>query len=70
MSLRKLFKFSSTLGNSNDKGMIKDQHIWSPSECVQVMISSLTALYQRFQVFIFHQKMTEKLVQEIFIENN
>jgi len=33
----------------NDKGMIKDQHIWSSAECIGVMVSSLKTLYQRFQ---------------------
>jgi len=37
------------LKNPSDKGIIKDQHIWSPADCVQVMVSSLKTLYKRFQ---------------------
>lgn len=31
------------------EGLIKDQRVWSPAECAQVMASSIKVLYQRFQ---------------------
>ncbi|KAI9555299.1 hypothetical protein GHT06_017814 [Daphnia sinensis] len=30
-------------------GLIKDQKVWSPAECVQALVSSIKILYQRFK---------------------
>lgn len=35
-------------------GLIKDQKVWSPAECVQAMVSSIKILYQRSKVILFY----------------
>ena len=37
--------------NNNREGLIKDQRVWSPAECAQVMAVSVKILYERFKVF-------------------
>lgn len=36
----------------NQEGLIKDQQVWSPSECARAMSESVKTLHRRFKVFV------------------
>ncbi len=49
--LNLLLSHKTDNSSGNQEGLIKDQRVWSPAECAQVMAVSIKVLYDRFKVF-------------------